>query len=224
LISVSGAIGDAGDTGNPPPAVSKPANIQQGDLLLWVAQMDLGSPSFPSDWTVKHSTSETFDGGTLTILTKIAGTNEPSSYSASNAGTGGTWSSVMLAYRAAGIAYDTSVATYVGTGSDSPWTLPSVSLTTAVQNEVLIWVGTVDNSSPGKIDITAPSGFNVRWSTPGNGAGNAGNCLCVADVVQASAGASGSKVGSAAWSTDTSGGPGGGNAGKYAALIAIKGS
>jgi hypothetical protein len=130
----------------------------------------------------------------------------------------------MLAYRAAGIAYDTSIATYDPAGTGSPWTLPSVALTTAVQNEILIWIGNIDNSSPGKIDITAPSGFNVRFSTPGNGAGNAGNCLCVADIVQAAAGASGNKTGTAVWSSDTSGGPGGGNAGKYAALIAIKGS
>lgn len=218
FVAISSAIGDAGEVGNPNPTVSKPTGTADGDLLVWVVQLDATLVlTFPSGWTLLKTTALTFDAGYVHILAKVAGASEPSSYAASGA-TAGTWSTSMSCYRATGISIDTSVASYDATGSASPWTLPSVSLTTEIPNEILMWVGHVDNVTAGQITVTHPPGMTSRFTTPGH-ATIAGNSLCVADVVQASAGGSGSKTGTAAWTTS-----GSGNAGKYAAMVAIKGT
>lgn len=66
-------------TATPTFSINKPTGVTQGRLMVLVTHVALNSTD-PSSWTRAAQTSS-FNGDRLTILYKVAGSSEPSSYS-----------------------------------------------------------------------------------------------------------------------------------------------
>lgn len=180
--------------------VNCPSGTAQGDLLLAAVSTD-GSVTFntPAGWTLINQ-GQTPQGATppmganiatLAVFYKVAGASEPSSYTftwSDNQGVSGQQAAGAI-LRYSGI--DTSDpinASNVGTGTNANPTAPSV--TTDVNGAMIVRIYGADDSDMSGTPY--PSGhtgrLNIRSSTTFYG-----DCsLGVADVVQSTAGSTGS--------------------------------
>jgi len=182
-------------------AVSVPAGVQSGDLLLcfigareggeW---LELNGGSIPSGWARKRSdTSANSNAGQrVYCYWKIAGGSEPASYTWTKAGTGRTFNAVMLAY--SGVKTSNPFIADTGgsnaTGSSSPQTasLDAGSGT----HSTLVWAAVGRDAPAGS--MTIPGSMNQRGNLATSLASNIVGMM-VADQ-SISSGATGTRTGS----------------------------
>lgn len=203
----------------------KPAGVADGDLMIWAIHADFSGGgthfTWPGGWTPittsPHSDS-TVDDAQVALAYKVAsgeGTNYSCTLFQSD-----WWVSVIVAYdNCPASPYDTFAGSSTDITADAgpSWTIDAVSLTTATDNEIVLWFGAIDNATTdlgvsGPITYVSPSGFTDRGSVV-----NTNWCsMAWADKVYATAGSTGSLTGSASVPSDT------GNAGQIAVLVAFK--
>ncbi len=167
--------------------IPKPAGVVAGDVLIAVFDVKVHpTVTAPSGWTL---TSANSNGSELTqrIYTKVAGTAEPASYQWSydetRAASGG-----ILAYRGVSTTAPIAIVGTVGRATSTAITAPSV--TTSFDGAVVLGAFGINNGS----SITQPAGMTER----GEIASGSKIKTEVAEVVQASAGATGAKTATAA--------------------------
>jgi hypothetical protein len=216
---------DGGATGSSV-VVTKPSGVVDGNLMIWVVHADFfdsgtGAYSFPAGWTrVTVDGSEpdsTIDQGSLAVAYRVA-SGEGASYTCTLFQID-WWASVIIAYdNCPASPYDTGVDSGHDITADAgpSWTIDALSLTTATDNETLLWIAAIDNVTSivtaGAITYASPTGFTTRGSVSDTNWCSIG----WADKTQASAGASGSISSTASVASDT------GNAGQISVLLAFK--
>jgi hypothetical protein len=203
----------------------KPSGTSDGDIMVWAIHSDqvasVQSYSFPAGWTqipaAEGEADSTVDQASLAVAYKVAsgeGANYTCTLSAAD-----WWASVIVTYNNCPASpYDTQSNTGSDTTADAgpSWTIDATSLTTATDNEVLLWFAAIDcvsdTATTGSITYVEPSGFTPRGSV----ADTNWCSIAWADKLQAVAGATGSITGSATVASSTA------NAGQIAVLVAIK--
>ena len=142
-------------------------DTQDGDVLLWAIATDIGTATpftWPAGWTSLGSTTSSVNAGSFDIAYRTA-SSEPSLYSVTLSSSD-FFSSTMIAVRDT-TGYDSSA--FTGAVSTNNTTLPSLTTTTAANNElslyfaapdmVTAWTGT--NNFP---TYTFPSGYTQNIS------------------------------------------------------------
>ena len=206
--------------------VDKPTGLSDGDLMFFIIHFDFqnngaGHVTWPAGWTpipsVDGEADSNIDQASLAVAYKVA-SSEGANYTATLAFSD-FWCAAVVAYNNCPASpYDTGVNSGHDITADAgpSWTIDALSLTTATDNETLLWVGAIDNVNTfaviGTITYDMPSGFTSR----GTVADPLWCSMAWGDKVQATAGSSGSISSTASVISDT------GNAGQMAALIAFK--
>ncbi|MGA9349661.1 MAG: GEVED domain-containing protein, partial [Anaerolineae bacterium] len=166
--------------------INKPTGTVQGDLLLAAISVD-GTPNISPPDTTWTTIRERNSGSQvrLEVYYKVAGSSEPDSYRF-------TWSGGQQAagaiLRYSGVDTTTPInASGIGSGTSASPTAPSVTTTVTDTMVVRIYGADDDDLSTSPY----PSGYTGRLNIESNS--GYGTCsLGVADVVRASAGATGS--------------------------------
>ena len=166
--------------------VSKPTGTIEGDVMIAALGWDAnGSITAPSGWTLIRSTLFNTDNN-VAAWYKVAGASEPANY---------TWS------QPANDDFSVGIATYYNVNKSNPINVENAqtnsassnvvapSVTTTVANTMLVFIGSIDHNNVGNT-WTPPSGMNERVDQT-----NKWTSIEIADVVQASAGSSGTKTG-----------------------------
>ena len=216
---------DGGVSTNPSVLNDKPAGVTDGCLMIWAIHADItnaaGIFSWPAGWTaipaVDGQASSSVDQAVLGVAYKVA-SGEGANYTCTLS-TSDWWCSTIIAYdNCPASPYDTQSNSGADSTADAgpSWTIDALSLTTATDSEILLWIAAIDNATSivtaGTITYTPPSGFTDRGSVADTNWCSIG----WADFTQATAGGSGSISSTANVASDT------GNAGQMAVLIAIK--
>jgi len=208
---ISGATANDGGTSGTSVVQSLPGGTQSGDLVLWVAHIDnttAGILTWPAGWTnIAEQPISSADEAQLRISYRILDGSEGPSATATLSATD-WWASSMVAVRGA-TAVDVSTSGIV-TAHPSPWTAPSLSVTTSVANTLLIYAAGVDNVSSQSVTQSAPSGWTERTQTSTQNWAN----IIVSTLPQVSAGSTGTVTGGVTTGT--------GNVGTMAILLALK--
>jgi RHS repeat-associated protein len=175
--------------------VTKPAGVTTNDVLLAAINVDQ-TPTItpPAGWTlVRSDVNGTIQ--TLAIYWRAAGGSEPASYTftfgaAVNAATAG-----IVAY--SGVDTTTPIDVSGGQANTASTSVTAPSVTTTVANAMVVGFFGLDNDAT----FTPPSGMTERWDLDVQGTND--EASEAADVVKATAGATGTKVATATVS-DTS--------------------
>jgi uncharacterized repeat protein (TIGR01451 family) len=182
-ISLRGATSAAGGGGTL--AISKPANVISGDVLVAGISFRDGSTisvTPPAGWTLVRRTDQAAEIG-LAVYYKVAGASEPASYA---------WTASPAASMAGGIqAYsgvDSTTPVHVEAGQATPsgTTHPTPSVNTTVTNTMIV---TTHAARRGGGTWTPPTGMTERYDIRTGPVAIEGN-----DVPQATAGSSGAQT------------------------------
>lgn len=216
----------AGASGsNLPFTVTAPAGIAAGDVLLAFACIDGaatgGNITTPdADWvSIGSAPHSTFDGQWLHGWRRICTSGNL------------TWGNFVCTdsslndLSAACVAYTgvdnttpldaASVSTVNSTGSATPRSMPLNGITTVTANAMVVWAGGIDCNVSNDVTITQPSGFTNREIYGAGGGATLYAPQEVSDQIFASAGATGTLTGSAAFT-------GGGSAGLVGWVVALR--
>jgi len=171
--------------------VSKPTGTVEGDVMIAALGWDAnGSITAPSGWTLIRSTLYDVDNN-VAAWYKVAGASEPADY---------TWS------QPGNDDFSVGIATYYNVNTGNPINIENAqtnttssnvvapSITTTAANTMLVFIGSIDHNNVGNT-WTPPSGMTERVDQT-----NTWTSIEIADVVQASAGSTGTKT---AVTTDT---------------------
>jgi hypothetical protein len=170
--------------------VNVPAGTQEGHFMLAVVNFwgDL-TLTAPGGWTELHTQKVVAGGGEARIFWRIASSSEPASY---------TWSTSFADYS---MAY---IATYAGVDVSAPVNVSAIeantsstsaaqtAVTTTAANAMVLYVLSVDDgpSAPTtSLTTTPPSGMTERIDFA-----SGWKCVYLAEVLQASAGTTGTKT------------------------------
>lgn len=172
--------------------ITKPTGVVSGDLLFaalahWTPNSTMSS--VPSGWNLIAITSDS-DSYTLATYYKIAGGSEPANYTWTWNGATFPRSGAIACYQAPNASPFDAVApvTWVS-GSSTSIATPSV--TSSAADELIISALVVNPSATSGMAGSPPSGMTERADYL---AGSAAIWTGIADVAQASAGASGTKT------------------------------
>lgn len=190
-------------TGSPPQShvVDRPALATQGDIL--VAQMfsedNTDTWSLPSGWTLIRNDSFSTSSRSSKIAYKALGASEPATYTfTKNSGDSDGGVAIIALVRVKNVSpIDNS------TGKDNTTAgtaVPADGFTTAHNNEQLLWFALADSDA---VTMSPPSGMTELYDYAVGGSG--GMAGSAAEVIQAAAGATGTKQGTASGSVESIG-------------------
>src|SRR3954451_13802147 len=178
----SATVNQTASTGGTSLSLNVPTGTASGDVMVAVvSSVSTTAPATPTGWTKVAAASVSYGSGTLTVFTRVAGT-EPASYSFSLGGT----------FEASG-----EVSTYVGVNNTTPVQvsasasgnsklLSAPSVTTTTSNDFVI--SALSYNAGSAVTITDPAGTIERGQALSGGTFLG---TVVVDEVQAAAGASG---------------------------------
>jgi hypothetical protein len=205
-------------------SVNKPSGVAVGDLLLLCIASDGFTKGVeivtPAGWTnLVNETPTAGDGQNYFVAWRIADGSEGSSFSGSVPGSGGFWACCCARFSGCDTTtpIDASADTVHTTADSAPQTVVSPSITTTVDNTLLVHVAMLDTSAAGgkgSATWTAPTGFTSKQTFSDSGHGWTYSNFYVSTGPQASAGASG---------TISSGANPGATAGWCGITIALRG-
>ena len=178
---------------DPPLTLAKPAGVVANDVMIAAIGFRPASASLtvPDGWTLVRRTDNAVSGASnsLAVYRKVAGSSEPDSY---------VWNLSGDTYTVGGIqafsGVDTSNPIDVEDGHTTPYGLSHAtpSVTTTVANAMIVTAHTFETATT----WTPPSGMTEGFDTKFGGQSIEGNY-----VLQATAGATGTKTATAAGST-----------------------
>lgn len=183
-------------------SLSPPSGFVAGDLLVYAVSSDEGTSgdiTWPAGFTELASQYMTDpDGQTWAVAYKIADGSE-TNLDVTDATTFGMVAS-LSAYRGANATTPISAfsSNYDTATTSSPWTLTGTTITPTVNGSRLVFIGsanpdsTASGTTGGTLSSTPPSGFVERVDLQGTNAYSGQSYLTVADMVQATAAATGS--------------------------------
>jgi hypothetical protein len=171
--------------------IIKPAGTVENDVMLAnIYAVGASTPTItpPSGWTLIISTVGSASNSRLSTYYKVAGASEPANYQWTFSGGQTNQGGISTYY---GVNTADPIDVYGGQANTASISYTAPSVTTTVANTTLVagfgaLAGGSDNT------VTPPSGMTECYDVGQDNDGPA--CLESADVVQASAGASGTKV------------------------------
>ncbi|WP_326960606.1 MULTISPECIES: PKD domain-containing protein [unclassified Arthrobacter] len=182
-ITVGGSTTTNNSTATTNVTLNKPSGTAAGDVLVASFTADMNpTASAPTGWTPIVNTLNITGGARVFAYFHVVGSADPASYSWTLSAAV-KWGGGMTAYR--GVNNSTPLDSSVVTATNTTYTATSItaaSITTASNKAMLIGGVGFDSSSPA---ATAPSGWTERWEAA------SGQIAELADMVQATAGASG---------------------------------
>ncbi len=175
--------------------VSKPAGVVTNDVLIAAVTVDqTPTISPPAGWTLVRSDAN----GTIqtqAIYWHAAGGSEPATYTFTFGGAVNSAVAGIAAY--SGVNTTTPIDVSSGQANATSTSVTAPSVTTTVANAMIVGIFGLDNDA----SFTPPAGMTERWDVDVQGVNDEGSEG--ADVVKATAGATGAKVATATVS-DTS--------------------
>lgn len=186
LRGFSSAVGISATGG----VCSKPAGVVAGDRLYALVNSDGFNAASSTGWNSPNDATINifFDNQSLQVLSKTAGGSEPADYTFTNVSLG---SIVIVALygRAAGNTVGTDASS--DAGNTDPITATANGITLVAGDDVL-WVGGLDQNTDEAWASSAPAGFTTLVQAAPAGEYSA---MCVGVLLNASAGATGTKSG-----------------------------
>jgi len=182
--------------------------------LFVIYCMDNGGASAPTGFTQLIQQRFGGNGQYINVFWREADGTEGSSFTSTDGGDTSGWSVECVRY--AGAATSSPIDAYAGTASStggaSPKSMPATGITTTAANDLVVYAGGLGSySGVTSPTFTPPSGFTSPATPPTGGSAN----LCVSEAIQVTAGATGTKTASGAFTGGTCIGFG-------AVLLAIK--
>lgn len=185
---------------------TKPTGTVDGDLIFILSCSDgnTGSLSAPDgSWTsLFTAVNPTTDGQQLSGYYKVASSEGASWTFPHNFSSGNdlTWAAISYTGQHATWQDATPVRTTNSSSNSSVVTIALTGITTANNNSMVVWIGIGDPNSQNNGTIAVPSGYSSAMATYTNF-----SPLAIGDLVQSTAGATGTLNGSLTFSSGVAG-------------------
>src|SRR3990167_7638284 len=179
---------EQGESASPSTTITltKPSATRENDLLIAIIQSNEGAVTDPGGWTlVEQELAAAFD---LHVFRKVAGASEASTYAFTSTSTGYVW--ILAVYGAADLTTPIDVNTSAQGTAQNP---ESPSVTTTVDNVRVLRIGGIrQDMAPTPLTAIYPPGATGRAVESHSVTPTL--CVCLADELQETAGATGPDI------------------------------